>query len=423
MRAVRLGSAALAAAVLAVGVPTSGQAAVITAAVPNPSFEQVSGSLPNCWTVTGPGTLSVTTAAFSGRSAAQVRGTGAATATMELATARSTACGVRPVVGHAYDVGAYYHATTAVRAVVYTYSARTGWKPWFTGPPFSPSTPYVRSDVVTPAVPAGTELLSVGMSTAATGSLHLDDVSLTDATPEMSAMATSQPSVLLNATFPAANALVTNEYAYWNPKRTDAVRSSTWEMTSGSLFSSASNGYSGVVDAGKPDARSAKITDSAIFRLNTKDYSYGDVNVGFKLNLNRLGSTTKTPAVNWDGVHIWLRYQSQYNLYYASVARRDGHVVIKKKCPGGPSNDGTYYELSKEISGHPMPLNSWNDVAATVRNNPTGTVTVTLYRSGTPVVSATDSGVGCAPITHPGSVGIRGDNAQFQFQKFTVSAL
>src|SRR4051812_34758057 len=98
MRAVHFGFAALAAAVLAVGLPTSGHAAASTATVPNPSFEQISGSLPACWAVTGSGTLSVATAAFSGRSAAQVRGKGAATATMELATTRSTACGVKPVV-------------------------------------------------------------------------------------------------------------------------------------------------------------------------------------------------------------------------------------------------------------------------------------------------------------------------------------
>jgi hypothetical protein len=215
--------------------------------------------------------------------------------------------------------------------------------------------------------------------------------------------------------------VVTNEYAYWNANHADAVVSSDWEMTSGSLFANNGYGWTGTVDAGKVTAQSTPYTDSAVFRLNTRSYNFGDVTVAFDLDVAGLTATSRTPAVDWDGVHIWLRYQSQYSLYYASVGRRDGRVVIKKKCPGGPSNDGTYHELTREVTGYPIVIGGWMNVSASVTNNPDGSVAITAFRNGQPVVTGTDTGVGCAPITTAGAVGIRGDNAKFNFRKFTVT--
>jgi hypothetical protein len=98
-------------------------------------------------------------------------------------------------------------------------------------------------------------------------------------------------------------------------------------------------------------------------------------------------------------------------------------VVIKKKCPGGRSNDGTYYTLGKEVAGSPIALLSWVAMSAGVRNNPSGTVTITLSVGGRVLVTAVDTGIGCAPITAPGAVGIRGDNTRFSFKSFAVANL
>ena len=38
------------------------------------------------------------------------------------------------------------------------------------------------------------------------------------------------------------------------------------------------------------------------------------------------------------------------------------------------------------------------------------------------VDQATDGGVGCATITAPGAVGVRGDNANFNLENFLVEA-
>jgi hypothetical protein len=195
-------------------------------------------------------------------------------------------------------------------------------------------------------------------------------------------------------------------------------------VTSGSLFASAGNGDTGQIDAGRPNATSSNFTDSSVFRMNTVRADFKNVSVSFNLNVQEIGSTPRTPAVAYDGVHIWLRHKSQYYLYAASVARRDGKVVIKKKCPGGPSNDGTYYTLGKEIpSAVPVTPGEWTKVSASVQNNPSGSVTIILSVGGQQLVSAVDTGVGCAPIRSGAAVGVRGDNTRFQFNGFTATAL
>lgn len=89
-----------------------------------------------------------------------------------------------------------------------------------------------------------------------------------------------------------------------------------------------------------------------------------------------------SPAVDWDGVHVFLRYQSQYRLDYASVNRRDGTAVTKKKRPGGPSNGGTYYTLGAEVA-HAVPYGRRQDVCATVENEEDSAVSITASVSRT----------------------------------------
>jgi hypothetical protein len=229
----------------------------------------------------------------------------------------------------------------------------------------------------------------------------------------------SQSGALLTDRFDQPNGLITNEYAYWKPQAGSAKRSATWNMTSGSLFVKDRAAWTGAPDDREPNADSSRGNNSAIFRLTTRSKGFGDVRVGFRLYQNGLVSTPSTPSAAWDGVHIFLRYQSRERLYYASVNRRDGHVVIKKKCGGGPSNGGTYYALA-EKSGYPIPTGSWQNVTASVQNVPGG-VALKLYREGAEVLAVTDSGTGCTPIMSAGATGVRGDNDHFLFDDFTVT--
>jgi hypothetical protein len=61
-------------------------------------------------------------------------------------------------------------------------------------------------------------------------------------------------------------------------------------------------------------------------------------------------------------------------------------------------------------------------VKATVSNEPDGSVRLALSIDGDELVSAVDSGEYGPPIREPGKVGIRGDNAEFEFSDFAVSS-
>ena len=224
--------------------------------------------------------------------------------------------------------------------------------------------------------------------------------------------------------FGGRDRLLTNEFAYWNPHDPLAIRSTRWEMDSGSLFVRNGAAWTGRPDDVAPNARSTTGTDSAIFRLRTRRHDFVDVAVTF--NLRNLGftRTEKTPRDDWDGVHIWLRYQTEQGpLYYASINRRDRKAVIKKKCPGGSENGGKYVELSPEVP-HGFPLRHWQHVRATISTLPTGAVAITLFAEGRIVAAATDAGSGgCAPIRRGGAVGLRGDNDEFETDDFVVDSL
>jgi hypothetical protein len=61
------------------------------------------------------------------------------------------------------------------------------------------------------------------------------------------------------------------------------------------------------------------------------------------------------------------------------------------------------------------------NVGASIVTNAGGSVTIRLYRGGVLLDEATDTGLGCAPITGPGKVGVRGDNADFVIDDFVVA--
>lgn len=245
---------------------------------------------------------------------------------------------------------------------------------------------------------------------------------------------------LLHATFASVtfsddfnsypDGLITSEYTYWNPAAANARKNSNWEMTSGALFSATLNGakvaYSGYPTYETSIGPSPTITsgnNSAVFRLTSVPSNFGNAEVSFKLFNKQLVSTAGTPAVAWDGIHVFLRYQSEENLYYASINRRDGALAIKKKVPGGTSNGGTYYTLAGTSAGrNPIPFNTWQNVKATIQTNANNTVTIQLFNNGNLLLSYTDNGsVGGPAITNPGKVGIRGDNDEFYIDDFAVN--
>jgi hypothetical protein len=224
--------------------------------------------------------------------------------------------------------------------------------------------------------------------------------------------------MLLADNFDQPNGLVTNEFAYFNPGDSAAARSPTWIVTSGSLFARGNAGWTGVPDRGLPGPRSATMTDSSVFRAVTRRADFQNVTVSFALLVQRFVATPGTAAPSWQGVHVFLRYQSPDLLYVLSIDRHDGVLVIKKKVPGGTTDGGTYYTLatrhSNDVAGR------WERVQATALNDGSG-VRLQIRLNGRLVLQAFDSGVGdVPPITQPGRVGLRGDYTEFMFRDFAV---
>ena len=219
--------------------------------------------------------------------------------------------------------------------------------------------------------------------------------------------------------FDGPDGLLTNEYAEANATDAASRNAFGWLVTSGSLFRRGGAAWTGRPDNGTVSPDSSGANDSAVFRLVTRRRDFGDVSVRFSLVNDGLVTTDRTPARDYDGAHVFLRYQRETSLYVASANRRDDTVVIKKKCPGGPSNGGTYYTLG-EFADHEVAYGEWQHIEATVQNSADGTVTIDLAIDGATVVHAIDDGVGCATIRQPGRVGIRGDNAELEIDDFRV---
>lgn len=228
-------------------------------------------------------------------------------------------------------------------------------------------------------------------------------------------------SALLLDRFDRPDGLITNEYAYRHPGEPGAVRSATWELTSGSLFARGGVAWSGIPDGDRPDASSLLANNSAVLRARTHRDDLGDTAIGFRLRNLGLRTTAETPAQSYDGVHAWTRYVSEESLYAVTINRRDDLAVIKKKVPGGPSNGGTYHTLAS--APYAVPYGAWQAVRITTRNNADGSVTIALFTDGVERLRATDQGQGGPPITAPGRVGVRGDNCELELDDFEVQAI
>ena len=410
------------------------------------------GTVPSGWWRAGYGTNSASwyldPSPHGGRVAQGVRVSNWRSGDRKLLTSQ-TGAGLAVIPGRSYDLTAWYRTDGTAEFVVYRRNSSGTWSYWTSSRTLSRSSSWVKAAFTTPIVPSGTTGLSFGVALGSNGTLVTDDYGFVQhgvaTTPTTSASTTSTTtsssssttstttpsttttvpidstgSVLVSDTFDRPNGLVTNEYAFWNPSASDRIEDGIWAANSGSLFSKDSTGWSGVPDDREPNATSSNGTNSAIFRLISKRTGIRDVDVSFRLRNEGFSVTSSTPAVAWDGVHVFLRYASEESLYYASVNRRDGTTQIKKKVPGGPSNGGTYYTLAS--GSFAFRFNEWQDVRATIVTRTDGAVRIELWANGALVAAATDAGVG-GPVVASGAVGIRGDNTQFSFDSFIARSI
>jgi hypothetical protein len=215
--------------------------------------------------------------------------------------------------------------------------------------------------------------------------------------------------------------LVTNEYAHWNPHAADAVRSSDWDVTSGSLFVRDGFGWSGVPDAATPNATSSAGTGSSVFRMTTRRHDFLNVAVRLQIRDLRLIGDGRFPPAATDGIHLFLRWQSPAQLYIVSLNRRDGTLVIKKKLRGGSENGGTYATLGQ--TSYPVRYGVWQPFEVQIISSGSSLVTIIVRQGDRELVRAVDDGGSGLMILQPGSVGIRADNCEFEFRDFSVRQL
>lgn len=167
-----------------------------------------------------------------------------------------------------------------------------------------------------------------------------------------------------------------------------------------------------------------------LFRLVTRRSWSGEVQAQSYLRIVKYHLSDSPQRFDANGLLLFSRYIDQDNLYYAGV-RADGHAVVKKK------SHGTYYTLAetpvfegeydRETSPLLLPTDLWIGLRSVTRDNPDGSVTVSLYVdrtwSGewTLVAAGTDAGVGGAPIRAAGRAGIRTDFMDVEIDEFSVA--
>jgi hypothetical protein len=248
------------------------------------------------------------------------------------------------------------------------------------------------------------------MVTSATGPETGDPAAPQEAPPVSDA--------LLFDSFTGVDGVITNHYAFWHPDDATAFRSEVWEMESGCALRQDNMLWSGVPTSNIPNKDCSNGSGSETFRLWTKR-SFGDVSVTFSLRNNGYAAGSQGER-SWDGVKIWLRRQGgtgSVGLYTAEVNRRQGNIMVQKKCGGS-----TEYHILAQArpEGSDAAFGEWEKVGGSVRNMPDGSVRLELVRHGQTVLEAVDTGVGCAPITGDGRVGIRGDSTNFNADDFLV---
>lgn len=213
--------------------------------------------------------------------------------------------------------------------------------------------------------------------------------------------------------------LITNEFAHWNPQTPGGRISKDWDVTSGSLFVHHGVAWSGKPDKASPDATSSNGSGSSVFRVTTRRHDFGDVAVSLRLRNLGLTDHGRAAASEIDGVHVFLRWRTQAELYVVSLNRRDNLMVVKKKRPGGDTNGGTYVTLGQ--ARYVVPYGKWQQFTVRIATTGGNLVAITVRQDGRELLSAVDDGTEGPAILSDGAVGLRGDNCEFEFKDFRVT--
>jgi hypothetical protein len=233
---------------------------------------------------------------------------------------------------------------------------------------------------------------------------------------------------LFSESFNGPDRIFTNAASFYS--KSCPYVSPNWEMTSGTLLIKNGIGYSGIPTSETTSTcNSQSATNSSVFRLNTVRKDFLNVRVALDYDVVKHGGANAQQNA-FDGVHIWLGYQDEYNLYAATIFRWDQTFVTKKKVATSKvsckdvSNGGCYFNISPEVKNSTvMKTNTWHHADIVYSSNPSNeSVTIQTYIDGKLVNTGIDNHI--ASSTFPaGALGIRGDDTEFYFKNFRVTKL
>ena len=157
-------------------------ASAIPETVQNPSLEQVTSDLPNCFQRSGHGsnsaTWALTNAAHSGQIAQSLTITNYRNGDRKLLIKESASCAPSVTAGKKYSLSVWYKSTSpATQLSVFRHST-AGWTYWTDVAKLPTAAAWTEATGTTPPVPAGTDMISFGVSLAANGTLVTDDYAM-----------------------------------------------------------------------------------------------------------------------------------------------------------------------------------------------------------------------------------------------------
>ncbi|MCX4988784.1 MULTISPECIES: galactose oxidase early set domain-containing protein [unclassified Streptomyces] len=152
--------------------------------ITNPGFETGgTDGMPSCWEKSGWGdndfSFATVTDAHSGSKAMKVTLTRRVDGDRKALITESAACAPVVTVGKQYDLGLYYKTTTPDAAItLFRHDTTAGWQYWTDLKTLDMAAAWTQATVRTPAVPAGTDRITWGVSVYGTGSATTDDYTM-----------------------------------------------------------------------------------------------------------------------------------------------------------------------------------------------------------------------------------------------------
>ncbi|MFF1643604.1 galactose oxidase-like domain-containing protein [Streptomyces sp. NPDC058246] len=152
--------------------------------VKNPGFETAgTDGMPYCWEKSGWGdndfTFSTVADSHSGTKAMKVSLTRRVSGDRKALITESTDCAPVVTAGKQYDLGLWYKTTTPDAAItLFRHDTTAGWQYWTDLKMLDMAGSWTQASVRTPAVPAGTDRITWGVSVYGTGSATTDDYTM-----------------------------------------------------------------------------------------------------------------------------------------------------------------------------------------------------------------------------------------------------